>query len=83
MIAIRDKEIQNSEKLIKNNQRELETLQGRYEDLREHGNIEKLQDQLEEANYEKKSLETQIKELEQEHKDQGKKLEKISNGQEY
>lgn len=43
LIAIRDKEIENSEKLIKNNQRELETLQNRYEDLREHGNIEKLQ----------------------------------------
>lgn len=64
LIQIRDKEIENSEKMVKNNQRELDNLVNRYQDLREHGKMEKLYDQLEEANLQKKQLEAQIKAIE-------------------
>lgn len=44
LIKIRDKEIENSEKLIKNNQNELDKLNAKYADLQEAGNLSRLRD---------------------------------------
>lgn len=46
LLKVRDKEIENSEKQIKNNQIEIEKLQQKYDELSASDNISKLEDQL-------------------------------------
>ena len=80
---IRDKEIVNSEKLIRNNNFELDKLQAKLDDLQESGNVQRLQDQLADAKDQKKQLQVNIRELEIENKELGKKLQKMTYGHDY
>ena len=64
LIAIRDKEIQNSEKQIRNNEREIEKLQARYNELQSEDNVTKLEQLLSESLEQKKEYEREIKQLE-------------------
>lgn len=83
LIKVRDKEITNSEKQIRNNQVEIEKLQARYDELAAADSIQKLELQLRNALDQRKNLEKTIKDLEIENIENGKTLDKVTNGQEY
>lgn len=56
LLKIRDKEITNSEKQIKNNQIEIDKLQAKYDELIESENVTKLENELKAAENERKQL---------------------------
>ncbi len=63
--------------------RELNQLQAKVDDLSGVDRLLQLENKLREGLQEKSELEKKVKELEKQHKDQGKALEKMSNEEEF
>lgn len=63
--------------------RELNQLQAKVDDLSGVDRLMQLENKLREGLQEKSELEKKVKELERQHKDQGKALEKMSNEEEF
>lgn len=83
LLKVRDKEIANSEKQIKNNQIEIDKLQAKYEELIKSENVVKLEEQLKACEAEKKALQKSIKDLELQNFEQGKTLDRVQNSEDH
>ncbi len=75
--------MKNAQTQVELYKRELGQLQAKVDDLSGVDRLLQLENKLREGLAEKSELEKKVKELERQHKDQGKALEKMSNEEEF
>jgi regulator of replication initiation timing len=75
--------LKNAQTQVELYKRELGQLQAKVDDLSGVDRLLQLENKLREGLAEKSELEKKVKELERQHKDQGKALEKMSNEEEF
>jgi len=83
ILNIRDKEIENAKRQIEMNDKEIQRLSQKIEELSGVEKIIALEQNLHEAKEIKSTLEKEIKQLEKQNGEQGKKLDKLTNDVEY
>lgn len=82
-IKVKEKELRNAQNQVELYKRELQQLQLKVDDLSGVDRLLLLENRLRDGIQEKSDLEKKVKELERQHKDQGKALEKMSNEEEF
>ncbi len=75
--------MKNAQTQVELYKRELGQLQAKVDDLSGVDRLLQLENKLREGLAEKSELEKKVKDLERQHKDQGKALEKMSNEEEF